>query len=340
MAQSNNKAKPADQKVFAGGSEGAQRVHRGVLAKQVQEVLEKNRLEARVADIVVRKRKRKDLGDIDDLAAKISDVGLLHPLPVRKEGRRYVLVCGERRLEAFKRLGRETIPIFIVTGLADAAAALRAERDENLCRKDFTPSEALALGKELEALERQEAKGRQQEGGKAGARSTNEKLGRATEETAPGNLPEPDKGQTRDKVAEVVGMSGRTYEKAKQVVDAAEADPSLQPVVEEMDRTGKVDPAHRKVKAKAEADGHRGEAGCEGDDQAKKRMEDREAAIREAEKKLHRAAIAFTIARYEATDADGDADRENRADKAVLKASERLEEAAIAYGTVARGKGG
>jgi len=44
-------------------------------------------------------------------------------------------------------------------------------------------------------------------------------------------------------------MSGRTYEKAKAVVEAAEADPdTFGPVVQEMDETGKVDPAFRTVR--------------------------------------------------------------------------------------------
>src|SRR5260221_152450 len=55
-----------------------------------------------------------------------------------------------------------------------------------------------------------------------------------------GKLPEGSRGDTRDKVAEAVGMSGRTYDKAKVVVGAARENPSLAPVVEEMDRTGKV----------------------------------------------------------------------------------------------------
>src|SRR5262249_55670909 len=69
-----------------------------------------------------------------------------------------------------------------------------------------------------------------------------------------GNLPPTDSGKTRDKAAETVGMSGRTYEKAKAVVEAAEKDPTLKPVVEEMDRTGKVDPAYRKVVKPTEAE--------------------------------------------------------------------------------------
>jgi len=40
-----------------------------------------------------------------------------------------------------------------------ASDRLRAERDENQCRKDFTPSELAALGRQLEELERPKATG-------------------------------------------------------------------------------------------------------------------------------------------------------------------------------------
>src|SRR5262249_20367095 len=66
-----------------------------------------------------------------------------------------------------------------------------------------------------------------------------------------GNLPRPkkDKGKTRDKVAEAVGMSGRTYDKAKHVVEAAEKEPEKHAeTVKEMDRSGKVDAAYKKVR--------------------------------------------------------------------------------------------
>lgn len=34
---------------------------------------------------------------------------------------------------------------------------IKAERDENTCRKDFAPSEAVALGEKLEVFERKKA---------------------------------------------------------------------------------------------------------------------------------------------------------------------------------------
>ena len=56
-------------------------------------------------------------------------------------------------------------------------------------------------------------------------------------------------GNAIDKVAEFTGVSGRTLDKATAVVKAAEADPKkFGHLVEEMDRTGKVTGAYRKVR--------------------------------------------------------------------------------------------
>ena len=57
---------------------------------------------------------------------------------------RFKLVAGQRRLEAFKLLGHATIPARVVSNLG-AAALLRAERDENTCRKALTMSELESL---------------------------------------------------------------------------------------------------------------------------------------------------------------------------------------------------
>jgi ParB family chromosome partitioning protein len=195
--------------------------------------------EAAVADIRVGDRHRKDLGDLVPLIKSIRDLGLLHPLVVTPDMQ---LVAGCRRLEAVREMGWATVPVHVVDGLDDAVAALRAERDENLCRKDFSPSEAVAIGKALEDLERAEAKKRQQEGGRAGGKAS-------------GKLPEASKGEARDKVAASVGMSPRTYDKAKDVAEAAEQDPEKYgDLVQEMDETGKVDSAHKKLKERGGAD--------------------------------------------------------------------------------------
>jgi hypothetical protein len=190
----------------------------------------------KVSEIKVGKRHRKDLGDIAGLAASIRDLGqLIQPIAVWPDG---TLAAGERRLAAVKELGWEDVPVYVLASLDDLLQRLKTERDENTERKAFTPSEAVALGAEIEELERKAAKERQRHhGGTAPGKTKN----------TSGNLPEVS-GDTRDKTAEAVGMSGRTYEKAKAVVEAAEADPEMfGDLAEVMDRTGKVDGAFREM---------------------------------------------------------------------------------------------
>jgi N6-adenosine-specific RNA methylase IME4 len=194
----------------------------------------------RVDEIHVGRHHRKDLGNLDALADSIRELGLLQPLTVTPDRR---LVAGERRMAAVRLLGWADVPVHVVRGLDDALQLLRAERDENTCRKDFAPSEAVALGQELEELERRAARERQAAAGPAG--------GKGRKPSGSGKLPEAVKGDTRDKVGAALGMSGRTYEKAKAVVEAAQEDPDgYGDLAEEMDQTGKVDAAHQKLKGR------------------------------------------------------------------------------------------
>lgn len=70
-------------------------------------------------DIKIGPRVRRDLGDIGPLATSIADIGLLHPIVVTQHGQ---LLAGQRRLEACKSLGWETIPVTVkeVRGGTDA----------------------------------------------------------------------------------------------------------------------------------------------------------------------------------------------------------------------------
>ena len=54
----------------------------------------RNGTEMLIADIVVGNRHRRELGDIDGLAASIRELGLLHPIVVTPERR---LIAGVRR---------------------------------------------------------------------------------------------------------------------------------------------------------------------------------------------------------------------------------------------------
>lgn len=57
---------------------------------------------------------RTDLGDLEDLARSIAQLGLLQPLVARpKEEGRYELLAGHRRLEALRRLGWSEAPVVV-----------------------------------------------------------------------------------------------------------------------------------------------------------------------------------------------------------------------------------
>jgi N6-adenosine-specific RNA methylase IME4 len=186
--------------------------------------------------IRVGKRHRQHVGDVRSLATSIHRLGLLHPIVVDVKGR---LVAGARRLAAVRSLGWRDVPVSVVRSLTDAAQALRAERDENTERKQFLPSEIVGIARALEPLERAEAKARQ------GTRT----------DRHPGKLPGSVNGDRRDKIAAVVGVSGRTLDKARAVVEAAEAEPKkFGRLCREMDRTGNVHGAFRELEKVRQAE--------------------------------------------------------------------------------------
>ncbi len=65
----------------------------------------------RLDEITVGGRHRQELGDIDGLAASLTEVGLLQPVVVTPEG---TLIAGARRLAAAKLLGWTSIPAAVV----------------------------------------------------------------------------------------------------------------------------------------------------------------------------------------------------------------------------------
>lgn len=90
-----------------------------------------------IEKIIVGVRRRIDNGDIPDLASKIEVHGLIHPILLDAD---YNLVCGGRRLLAFRHLGRKTIPATIRPPMSETARRL-LERVENHARKAFTDIE-------------------------------------------------------------------------------------------------------------------------------------------------------------------------------------------------------
>ncbi len=92
--------------------------------------------------------RKLDSTDIDSLARSIKEEGLQNPPMVQRGGgaNSYLLMAGQRRLAALKRLGSKTIPVLILSknsscGIEDAKAVSIIE---NLHRKDMSASEMSA----------------------------------------------------------------------------------------------------------------------------------------------------------------------------------------------------
>ena len=102
-------------------------------------------MQVSVNDIKVKKRVRKDLGDLDDLKFSMNRYGLLNPITINSN---FELVAGERRLEAAKALGWTEIEAIMID-TKDKLTLLEIELEENNQRKPFTDEE---LMKGLETL--------------------------------------------------------------------------------------------------------------------------------------------------------------------------------------------
>lgn len=195
-----------------------------------------------VGYIKVGDRVRQDLGDIDAMVASIEDVGLLQPIVVDRE---LNLVAGQRRLEAIKRLGWSKVRVSVAENVVDAATALRAERDENQCRKSMTPSEQVALTDRLIELERPAASDRRREGNAIGGRGGHDEVAVSGDTATSEDLSNPNRSEqnkVRNIAGTAAGWSGPSYQRAKGVLNAAK-DGSLPEDVRKLARNiaGKMD---------------------------------------------------------------------------------------------------
>lgn len=164
-----------------------------------------------IADIVIGDRVRQDLGDLTELEESITaNGGLIQPIVV---SRSYELVCGERRLAALNDLEWTDAPSVYIDSESGAAQAL-AERDENTCRKPFSPVEASRARDRVRGAFEEEGKQRQ------GTRTDLEPCGNLpqSDESAAGH----EKAKTRDLASSGTGYSGRTLDKVDQIRSAAE----------------------------------------------------------------------------------------------------------------------
>lgn len=149
--------------------------------------------------IIVGDRIRRDFGDLDELAENIKKNGLLNPITINN---RYVLLAGERRLRACKKLGWVQVDVRMVES-EDEAQDIEIELSENTVRRNFTGSELAEGIRRQMAIEAEKAQTRMSEGGRGGNIST-------------------PSGKARDKAGEAFGISGKQAEKVLYVADNAD----------------------------------------------------------------------------------------------------------------------
>ena len=200
--------------------------------------------------VIVGERHRKEYGNLAALARSINDRGgLIHPIAITPQN---ALIAGERRLKAWQlpecRFHDRPIPVSVI----DIDSIVAGESDENdpELRKAFTPSEAVAVARALRPRVEAEAKERQrQHGGTAPGRRASKHCAQVAPSVAA------EKGRTAARIAKATGKCTRTLEKAAAIVDAAEADPNrFGPLVEAMDRTGRVNGPYKRLRNIVAAD--------------------------------------------------------------------------------------
>lgn len=153
--------------------------------------------EIKIGDISVGSRHRKDMGDLSALAESIQEEGLLQPIGVTD---RLELVFGERRLRATRDILKKKT---ILARIVNVSSILAGEYHENEVRKDFTPSERVAIARAIE----------QQIGNRRGQR-TDKELVQKIAQVGPGL-------KTRDEAAKRAGFGNHeTYRQASKVVES------------------------------------------------------------------------------------------------------------------------
>ena len=172
----------------------------------------------RINSVIIGTRFRKELGDIASLAKDISETGLLQPIVINQNSE---LICGVRRIEAFKALGKSEIPAYIVN-LDDI---IKGEISENTQRKDFSLEEIIQIKKAVEPEIKKESEKRMLSGKPSAKFAEGDSN---NNNTIPKNYSE---NQTRAKVAKYVSLHGKrishpTLATAEKVYDVAQKEPA------------------------------------------------------------------------------------------------------------------
>ena len=101
-----------------------------------------------IDEIIVKKRIRRSPADLESLTESLKRYGQINPIMINKKN---LLIAGERRLEAAKRLGWRTINT-VISDSNTELARLELEVEENIQRKDFTMEEIALATKKLYQL--------------------------------------------------------------------------------------------------------------------------------------------------------------------------------------------
>lgn len=99
-------------------------------------------------DIKIKHRIRQTITDLEPLMDSMRRYGLLNPITINSQN---VLIAGQRRYEAAKRLGWHTINA-IVIDTQDAIRSLEMEIEENTQRTNFTEDELMTAYSRLDRL--------------------------------------------------------------------------------------------------------------------------------------------------------------------------------------------
>lgn len=119
----------------------------GALLPEYEEIMNNSDGEHRVVDMELEKlfpnpnqpRKTFDEDKLIDLAESIREHGILQPIIVTPRDGKYMIIAGERRYRACKRIGLETIPALIRE--MEDEKIMELALIENVQRDDLTPIE-------------------------------------------------------------------------------------------------------------------------------------------------------------------------------------------------------
>ena len=165
-----------------------------------------------IETIVVAARIRKNPGDLSELAADLRKHGLINPITVMDcQNGQYQLIAGLRRLEAAKLIQMSELRATLLSPM-QAEELLEIEIAENEQRLNFTTAERLEYAEKIKAIEQAKARERMSLHARDGYRD-GENQGKRV-------CAYPEKGQSRDQIANKVGFSSsRQMERAGVIAD-------------------------------------------------------------------------------------------------------------------------